>query len=319
LSGQIAAQLPQPVPVAAEAGRASTGVFRETLRNVLRQRSALFGLAIIAFLLSAAILADFIAPFEPGQVLIGQPGEQGVRPRTAPCIHFLGCPETSPQHLLGTDGNVRDVFSRVVHGGRISLQVGFVTVGFAIVVGTIIGAISGYVGGWTDNVLMRLMDFLLAFPALLLAIVIVTVLGRTLNNAMLAIGIVAIPVYARVMRASVLSVREQDFVTAARALGESPTGILARRILPNSLTPLVVQGTLGIATAVLEVAALSFLGLGAAPDVPEWGNMIGLERNQLFSAPHLVLVPGVMLTVTVLAFNLLGDGLRDALDPRLNR
>lgn len=319
MSGQIAAQLPPPVPVAAEGGRTGTSMWREALRNILHQRSAVVGLAIIGFLVAAAVLADLIAPFAPDQVLIGLPGEVGVRPRTPPCIHVLGCAETTPQHLLGTDGNVRDVFSRIVHGGRISLQVGLVTVSFAIVVGTVIGAISGYAGGWVDNILMRLMDFLLAFPALLLAIVIVTVLGRSLTNAMLAIGIVAIPVYARVMRASVLSVREQDFVTAARALGESPKGILARRILPNSLTPLVVQGTLGVATAILEVAALSFLGLGAAPDVPEWGNMIGLERNQLFSAPHLVLIPGLLLTVTVLAFNLLGDGLRDALDPRLNR
>jgi peptide/nickel transport system permease protein len=315
----LATDLPQPAPVPAARAGAGSNLWREGLRNVLRHRSAVVGLLTLALLLLIALFADVIAPFAPGDVLIGDPGQAGIRPRMPPCIHMLGCPETTPQHLLGTDGNVRDVFSRVVHGSRISLQVGLVTVGFAIVVGTLIGAISGYAGGWVDNVLMRLMDFLLAFPALLLAIVIVTVLGNSLNNAMLAIGVVAIPVYARVMRSSVLSVREQDYVTAARALGDSATGILVRRILPNSLTPLVVQGTLGVATAILEVAALSFLGLGGAPDVPEWGNMIGLERNQLFSAPHLVLVPGFLLTVTVLAFNLLGDGLRDALDPRLNR
>ena len=166
---------------------------------------------------------------------------------------------------------------------------------------------------------MRVMDVVLVFPALLLAIAIVTVLGTGLVNAQLAIGIVAIPIYARIMRASVLSVRENDFVTASRALGESPIGILVRRVLPNSLTPMIVAGTLGIGGAVLDVAALSFLGLGADIRVPEWGSMIGLERNNVFAAPHLLIFPGIALTLTVLGFNLLGDGVRDALDPRLNR
>jgi ABC-type dipeptide/oligopeptide/nickel transport system permease subunit len=220
---------------------------------------------------------------------------------------------------MGLDGNVRDEFSRVVHGARISLQVGFLTVGFAIVIGMVLGAIAGYAGGITDNVIMRAMDVLLAFPALILAIAIVTVLGASLINAQLAIGIVAIPVYARVMRASVLSIREQDYVTASRALGESTAGILFRRIVPNALTPLIVQGTLGIGGAILEVAALSFLGLGAQLPTAEWGSMIGLERGSIFTAPHLVVFPGVAIALTVLGFNLLGDGLRDALDPRLNR
>jgi peptide/nickel transport system permease protein len=163
------------------------------------------------------------------------------------------------------------------------------------------------------------MDVLLAFPSLLLAIAIVTVLGPGLINAQLAIGIVAIPVYSRVMRASVLSIRGQDFIAASRALGESSGGILRRRIIPNALTPLIVQGTLGIAGAIIDVAALSFLGLGASPPLAEWGSMIGDERNAVFSSPHLVLVPGIAIIITCLSFNLLGDGLRDALDPRLNR
>jgi peptide/nickel transport system permease protein len=192
-------------------------------------------------------------------------------------------------------------------------------VGFAIVLGTILGAIAGFVGGWLDNLIMRLMDVLLAFPSLLLAIAIVTLLGPGLINAQIAIGIVAIPVYARVMRASVLSLREADFVTASRALGESQAGILFRRVVPNGLTPLIVQGTLGIGTAILDVAALSFLGLGAQPPLAEWGSMIAAERNQIFTAPHLILFPGIAIVATVLGFNLLGDGLRDALDPRLNR
>jgi ABC-type dipeptide/oligopeptide/nickel transport system permease subunit len=164
---------------------------------------------------------------------------------------------------------------------------------------------------------MRLMDVLLAFPSLLLAIAIVSVLGPGLQNALLAIGIVSIPAYARVVRASVLSVREMDFVSATRALGGNIPQILFLRILPNALTPLIVQGTLGIATAILDAAALSFLGLGAQPPLPEWGSMLGAERNQVFTAPHLVFFPGVAIALTVLSFNLLGDGLRDALDPRL--
>jgi peptide/nickel transport system permease protein len=308
-----------PLQLAADpevAGRGSS-LWRDTLGNVLRQRSAIIGLLLIAFLVGTALLADVIATTDPNTVLIGV--EEGAVRRAPPCVHALGCAVDKPEHPFGLDGNVRDLFSRVIHGSRISLQVGIVTVGFAIVLGSLIGAFSGYAGGWTDTVFMRMMDVLLAFPSLLLAIVIVTVTGPGLINAQLAIGIVAIPIYARVMRASVLSVREHDYVTASRALGESGRGILLRRILPNALTPIVVQGTLGIGGAILDVAALSFLGLGNQPPTAEWGSMIGTESNSVFSAPHLLLFPGIAIILTVLAFNLLGDGLRDALDPKLNR
>jgi ABC-type dipeptide/oligopeptide/nickel transport system permease subunit len=223
------------------------------------------------------------------------------------------------QYLMGVDGNVRDQFSRVIYGTRLSLMVGFVTVTLAVVVGTVSGAIAGFLGGWVDNTIMRVMDVMLAFPSLILAIAVVTVLGPGLINALLAISIVFIPAYARVARSGVLAVREEDFVIADRALGVSNTRILFHRILPNALAPLIVQATLGIGTAILDAAALSFLGLGAQPPTPEWGAMLGSERNQVFTAPHLVFYPGIAIMITVLAFNLLGDGLRDALDPRLDR
>jgi ABC-type dipeptide/oligopeptide/nickel transport system permease subunit len=302
----------------------ATSLWRDTLSQVLRQRSAIIGLVLLGIILLAALLADVVTPYGPYDQLFTVPGAQRL---AGPCIHLLGCPEAQPQFVMGLDQNTRDVFARVLHGARASLQVGIITVGLAIVVGTVIGSVAGYFRGWVDNVLMRIMDVLLAFPALILAIFLATAfdtldvpfLGDRLFNAMLAIGVVAIPVYARVMRASVLSIRERDFVTASRALGESGGGILLRRVLPNALTPLIVQGTLGIATAILEVAALSFLGLGAQEPRAEWGAMIGGVRNQIFAAPHLMIFPGGALALSVLAFNLLGDGIRDALDPRLNR
>lgn len=292
-------------------------LWRDTLANILRQRSAVVGLLILGTFLFAAIFAPLIATHDPERSLLGV--EPGVERREGSCIHLLGCSTDKPQHVFGTDGNFRDVFSRVVYGARTSLSIGIAAIFFGIVVGTIVGAISGFVGGWTDNVLMRLMDVVLAFPSLLLAIAIVTALGPSLTNALFAIGIVSVPIYARIVRSSVLSAKESDYVTASRALGESTTGILVRRVMPNSLTPLVVQGTLGIGAAVLEIAALTFVGVTGSITVPEWGSMIGLERNQLFNAPHIILAPGLAITLSVLGFNLLGDGLRDALDPRLNR
>jgi peptide/nickel transport system permease protein len=315
----VTAAVQQPLDSAqlqADAARPARG--RATLARVLRQRSAVVGLIILAVLFTLAILADVLQTYPPNTSMLDL-REAGARGRTPPCIHILGCPETQAEHFFGLDGNVRDVYSRMLHGARVSLSVGFVTVAWSIVVGMLIGAVAGFSGGWIDTILMRIMDMFLAFPALLLAIVIVTILGKGLTNTLLAVGIVSVPIYARVMRSSVLTVREQDYVTAARALGDSQLNILARRVIPNSVTPLIVQATLGVGSAVLEIAALSFLGLGAQAPSPEWGTMIGLERNQLFTAPHLIYFPGIALTLTVLAFNLLGDGLRDAFDPRLSR
>ncbi len=308
------------------------------LRRLFRQRSGVAGMIILGILILIAIFAPLIAPYDPNQSLIGI---EDIKKRTPPCIHIFGCPEDQPQHLMGVDGNVRDEFSRIVYGARISLFVGIITIGAAIIVGTLLGAVAGFIGGWLDNIIMRFMDVLLAFPFLLLAIAITSALRTLFDNneaaeevfrnsvpefvfeqrglfyAMFAIAIVSTPAYARVIRSTVLSVKEEEYVSAARSIGNKPARILFLHVLPNAFPPLIVQATLGIGTAILETAALSFLGLGAQPPAPEWGSMLASERNQLFSAPHLVLFPGIAIMITVLGFNLLGDGLRDALDPRL--
>lgn len=290
--------------------------WRLALRRFRERKSGMIGLGIVVFLILVALLAPLLAPYEPNQVLIGR---EDVGPRDPPCIHMLGCDEATPQHILGLDGNVRDEFSRIIFGSRISLSLGFFTVTLALVVGAAIGAIAGYRGGWLDNILMRLMDVILGFPSLLLAIAIVMVLGPGLQNALLAIAVVTMPQYARVMRAQVLAIKESDFVAASRALGASPRRILIRRVIPNAMTPIVVLATLGVATAILEAAGLSFLGLGAQPPLAEWGTMLASERNNVFTSPHLVFFPGLAIMITVLGFNLMGDGLRDALDPTLNK
>jgi ABC-type dipeptide/oligopeptide/nickel transport system permease subunit len=290
--------------------------WRLTLRRFRQRRSGMIGLGIISFLILVAIFAPILAPYEPNEILIGK---EDVGRYDPPCIHLLGCPEETPQHILGLDGNVRDELSRIIFGSRVSLTLGFFTVTLALVVGATIGAIAGFTGGWLDNILMRAMDVILGFPSFLLAIAIVASIGRGLQNALIAIAIVTMPGYARVMRAQVLAIKESDFVAASRALGARPSQILLRRVVPNAMTPLVVLATLGVATAILEAAGLSFLGLGAQPPLAEWGSMLASERNQVFTAPHLVFFPGLAIMITVLGFNLMGDGLRDALDPTLNR
>lgn len=297
--------------------RASQSLVLETLGHLLRNRSAITGLTIIGFLIFLAIFAPQIATHDPILSMIGQPGETGRLPGKPPCMLLLGC--TDPQHILGLDLNGRDVYSRIVYASRTSLTVGFTSVSIAAILGTLIGLVAGYAGGWADNLIMRMMDVVLAFPSLLLAITIVTIRGPGLENALFAIAMVSIPVYARLIRASVLSVKQMDFVMAVRSIGAPSARILFRHIFPNAWTPIIVQATLGIGTAVLDAAALSFLGLGAQPPTPEWGQMLSEARSYVFTAPHLVFFPGIAIMLTVLGFNLLGDGLRDALDPRLNR
>ena len=296
--------------------RSPTALWKTALGRLFRRKSGIVGMILVGFMLFLAIAAPLIAPHDPLNVLIGK--EDGLRKRSGPCIHMFGCDTAKPQHILGVDGNFRDLLSRIIYGARVSLSIGFTTVAFAVTFGVTLGAIAGYWGGWLDNIIMRVMDVILGFPSLLLAIAIVAVLGPGIRNALLAIAIVTLPAYARVMRASVLTIKELDYIAASKVVGSSKLRILLLRVLPNALTPIVVLSTLGIAGAILDAAGLSFLGLGAQPPTPEWGSMLGSERNQVFSAPHLVFFPGFAIMITVLGFNLLGDGMRDALDPRLN-
>ncbi|MBC7263886.1 MAG: ABC transporter permease [Chloroflexi bacterium] len=275
-------------------------LWRDAWRRLWRNKLAVTGIVILATFIIAAVAAPLLAPHDPI--------EQNLLERRQP---------PSRRHLMGLDELGRDILSRIIYGARASLQVGVGSVSFAIIIGALIGAVAGYLGGWLDNVLMRLMDIMLAFPSLLLAIAIVSILGPGLMNMLYAIALVSIPVYARIVRASVLAVRAQDYVLAAYSVGVPPARILFHEIFPNALTPLIVQATLGIATAILDAAGLSFLGLGAQPPMPEWGSMLGQGRWSVFTAPHIVLFPGLAIMLMVLGFNLLGDGLRDALDPRL--
>ena len=272
----------------------------DALQRLLRDKLAIAGLVIMIVFILTALLAPLLTPYDP---IV----QDLVKRRQTP----------SWQHPLGLDDLGRDILSRIIYGTRKSLQVGVMSVSLAIIVGALVGAVSGYLGGWGDTLVMRLMDIMLAFPSLLLAIAIVTILGPGLLNMLYAIAIVSIPAYARIVRASVLGVKAQDYILAARSLGANHKRILFRHVLPNCLTPLIVQGTLGIGTAILDAAGLSFLGLGAQPPTPEWGAMLGQGRFAVFSAPHIVVSPGIAIMLTVLGFNLLGDGLRDALDPRL--
>lgn len=258
------------------------------------------GLALVTLMAALALLAPAVGRYGPT--------EQQLVQRLQP-------PSTT--HYFGTDNLGRDVFSRVLHGGRISLRVGVVAVGLGLAVGTALGLLAGYAGSAADAMIMRLMDVMLAFPGTLLAIAIVAARGPGLENTMFAVGIVSVPVYARLMRASVLALKQREFIIAARCTGCAAPRILLRHILPNGLSPLIVQGTLGIATAIIEAAALGFLGLGAQPPAPEWGAMLTDARNFLLNAPWAMIFPGIAIMVTVLGFNLLGDGLRDALDPQL--
>ena len=276
----------------------------EVWRRLKRNKMAVLGLIILIILVLLAVFADVIANYD--NVVIKQN-----------LAHRLQGP--SAAHWLGTDEFGRDIFARLVHGTRVSLQVGIVAVGISIVIGGILGAVAGYYGGKLDNTIMRIMDIFLAVPSILLAIAIVSALGPSIINLMLAISISSVPSYARIVRASVLSIRDQEFIEAAKAIGASNTRIIFRHIIPNSLAPVIVQATLGVASAILSTAGLSFIGLGIQPPAPEWGSMLSGGRQYLRYAWWVTTFPGVAIMITILSLNLLGDGLRDALDPRLKQ
>ena len=264
-----------------------------------RDKKAMLGLVIVCILLFFALIPDVLAPY----------GLDEQRPAEA-----LQWP--SAAHLMGTDNFGRDIFSRIIYGARTSIQVGFIAVG---ITGCLLGAIAGFYGGWVDNVIMRVMDVLMAVPSTLLAISIAAALGSGLFNLMIAAGIGTIPSYARTVRASVLTVKDQEYIEAARAGGASDLRIIIRHILPNCLAPIIVRSTLGVASAILTCASLSYIGLGVQPPTPEWGNMLNTGKAYLLNEWYMALFPGLAIMLVILALNLLGDGLRDALDPRMKQ
>ncbi|MEW6671271.1 MAG: ABC transporter permease [Thermodesulfobacteriota bacterium] len=278
----------------------------DQLGQLWRNKTAVIGLIIISVFILAAIFAPYLSPHNPVETAL----YDQLKP---PVWHETG----KWKNILGTDDLGRDILSRLIYGARISLLVSVVSVGLAFVCGTILGCISGYFKGFRDSLIMRIMDMILAFPYILLAIVIVAYLGPSLRNAMVAIGITYVPRFARIVRGSVLEECEKDYVTAARSIGVGDGRIIFIEILPNCLGPLIVQTTLSFASAVLDAAALSFLGLGAQPPTPEWGAMIAQSRSLILRASWVMTFPGLAILFAVLGFNLLGDGLRDALDPRL--
>jgi peptide/nickel transport system permease protein len=274
---------------------------QQALRKLRRDRLAIGAVTFLVLLALVSVMAEWIAPRDPIQTNLA----------------LRLAPPGTPGYPLGADELGRDIFSRLIWGGRISLLVGFGAVVVAMTLGVVVGLVAGYAGGWLDSLIMRFIDILMAFPAILLAIAIVASLGPGLRNAMLAIAVVGIPYYARIVRGSVLSLREQDFVTAARALGADHPRILSRHVLPNCLGPLIVAATLDVGWMIMAAAGLSFLGLGAQPPTAEWGVMLSQGRQFVRNAPHVSILPGAAIFLVVLALNLVGDGLRDALDPRL--
>nr|WP_185908001.1 ABC transporter permease [Psychrobacillus soli] len=278
----------------------STGPWLDAWRSFRKNKVALVGAGIVLFFLLLAILGPFIAP----QGI----NDQSLKDRLLP---------PSSQYWFGTDDFGRDIFSRIIHGARISLWVGFSSVIGSVVVGSILGIIAGYYGKWIDTIISRIFDIMLAFPSILLAIAVVSVLGPSLQNALIAIAIINIPNFGRLIRSKVLSIKEEEYITSAKAIGMKDLRILFSHILPNSMAPVIVAGTLAIASAIIEAAALGFLGLGAQAPAPEWGKMLADARVVLRNAPWAMIFPGIAIMLTVLGFNLMGDGLRDALDPRM--
>ena len=271
----------------------------EMWRSLVANKAAMVSLFFIVFLLFLAVFGPYITPYNP----IETDMSNTLKP-------------PSPAHWFGTDQLGMDIFSRVIAGARVSLTVGLLAVSIALTIGLILGAISGYAGGKTDTIIMRCMDVMLAIPSILLAITLMAALGKGIDKAVIAIGLVSIPEYARLVRGNILSIKQNDYVAAARISGNSDFRIIFRHVLPIAMSVIIVRATLGISAAILDTAALGFLGMGVQPPQAEWGDMLGRARGFIFQAPHTLLYPGLAITLTVLAFNLVGDGMRDALDPK---
>ncbi len=283
---------------------APSGLWSEAWRRLRRNPGAIVGFFLVLVFASAAIFAPLIAPFDP-------------RGQDLSLLRGACCPGPSADHWFGVDALGRDEFSRVLYGARFSLLIGVVAVSVGLSSGLVLGSIAGYLGGLVDSVIMRLMDVMLSIPGLLLAIGIVAMLGPGLTQIMIAVGATQVPIFARLLRGSILAQKENDFVLAARAVGVPRRSILAAHILPNAISPVIVQGTLALATAIIDVAGLGFLGLGPQdPSTPEWGTMLTGTTRYLQTAPHLAIIPGIAIVFSVLGFNLIGDGLREALDPK---
>lgn len=276
--------------------------FHDTWRRLKKNKIAVVSLFVIIVVILIAIFAPLLAPYSY---------------EIQDARHALAPP--SKEHLLGTDRLGRDILSRLIYGSRQSLQMGMVSMAISAVLGIILGSIAGYFGGWTDNLVMRLLDIYQGIPMLLMCVTLAAVLGPSLQNAIIAIGIAHVPGTARLMRAAILPVREMEYIEAAKSINASNARIIRMHIIPNAISPIIVNITMGIGTCILSGAALSFIGLGAQPPIPEWGAMISDARNYMRANGTLALYPGICIIITVLAFNLLGDGLRDALDPRLKR
>lgn len=277
-----------------------TSPWKDTFRQLRKNRFALAGFGIVIFFILMALFAPLITSYTYD--------EQSLVDRLQP---------PSSDHWFGTDDVGRDIFTRIAYGARLSLKVGALAVSGALITGTLLGIIAGYFGGWVDTVISRIFDIVLAFPSILMAIAIVSILGASLNNALLAIAVVNIPIFGRLVRSKVISLREEEFIMAARAQGMKNGRIILHHVLPNSAPPIIVQGTLGFGTAIIDAAGLGFLGLGTQPPQPEWGAMLAGSRDFITLAPWTIIIPGVSIMLVVLGFNLIGDGLRDALDPKM--